>query len=67
MKQLPRSATRSQLPPPARWDADSPEIAAPLCADWPRLFAWLPIPLLLVAIFVLWVAKELPRINGVNG
>ena len=53
---FPRSNTHSPLSPPAQGAADSPETTAPLCADWPRSLAWLPIPLLLALIAGLWVA-----------
>jgi hypothetical protein len=59
MKDLPRSPTRPTVPP-TRYAADDLETTAPLRADWPRRLAWLPIPLLLVTITVLWAAKELP-------
>ena len=57
MKDLPHNTTRSPVPPPARDAADGPETTAPLRVGWPRLLAWLPIPVLLVAIAVLWAAN----------
>jgi hypothetical protein len=56
MKDSPREMTHSPVPPQARRAADAPETTAPLRADWPRLLAWLPLPLLLVMMAVLGAA-----------
>jgi PAS domain S-box-containing protein len=56
MKDLPPNATQSPVPPPAQCAADGLTTMAPLRADWTRLLAWLPIPLLLAVIAGLWVA-----------
>jgi PAS domain S-box-containing protein len=56
MKDLPPNATPSLVRPLAQCAADSLETMAPLRADWTRLLAWLPIPLLLAVIAGLWVA-----------
>ncbi len=57
MKDVPRDATYSRVPPPTQCAADDPETTAPLHADWRRLLASLPIPLLLVTMAVLWAAN----------
>ena len=55
MKDLPPNATRSPVQPPAQCAADCPA-TTPAHGGWPRLLAWLPIPLLLAVIAGLWVA-----------
>ena len=56
MKDLPRNTARSPVSPPARGAADGPGTAAPLRVGWPRLLAWLPIPMLVLTIAMLWAA-----------
>ena len=56
MKDLPHNTTQSPVPPPAR-ALRMAQRRRLHCAGWPRLLAWLPIPVLLVAIAVLWAAN----------
>ena len=59
MEDLPRNHTLSSVPAPAQFTAAGQETTAPLPPEWLRPFAWLPIPVLLVAIGILWAA-DLP-------
>ena len=56
MKDASPRTRRSPVPSPVSRAVDGPETTAPLRVDWPRLLAWLPIPLLLAVIAGLWVA-----------
>lgn len=56
MKDLPRETTCSQAPPPAQCAVVDPETTAPSRVGWSPRLAWLPIPLLLVTMAVLWAA-----------
>ena len=58
MKDLPRHVTRSPVGPPTQLPADTPQRSARLRANWPKRLAWLPIPLLLVTMAVLWAADR---------
>ena len=57
MRDFSQNTTQPQVPPPAQCTADGPETAALVALRaGRRLFAWLPIPLLLALIVGLWVA-----------
>ena len=57
MKDLLRSTTQPPGPAASRCTADGPDTTAPLLAGWLRILAWLPIPLLLATMAVLWAAN----------
>ncbi len=56
MKVFTRSTTQSPDPPAAQLAADGPEAMPALPVSWPRRLAWLPIPLLLLTMALLWAA-----------